>query len=238
VLKRDNGSNLNQQAVDEVLARYWVLPLNSPPHYPPYNGGTECAVRELKAPLVEKILAHGQTPESQVQAWAEVLAHDLNHHPRGCLDGRIACRVFQEGKPRQIVSPLRDRGIVSRRCVETIVEEDRGKQADIEGEVAIELVDDLPGSEASFVGVGTSQVEVELIERGLGEELRTTAKGFQVVELVFDQAVNGLDIALIGVSGGRDPLVLRAEVGDGLGEVRTRAVGLQLADEFAAVVPS
>jgi hypothetical protein len=31
VLKRDNGSNLNQQAVDEVLARYLVLPLNSPP---------------------------------------------------------------------------------------------------------------------------------------------------------------------------------------------------------------
>ncbi len=31
VLKRDNGSNLNQQAVDEVLARYLVIPLNSPP---------------------------------------------------------------------------------------------------------------------------------------------------------------------------------------------------------------
>jgi transposase InsO family protein len=57
VLKRDNGSNLNQQAVDEVLARYLVLPLNSPPHYPPCNGGIECAVRELKTPLREKILA-------------------------------------------------------------------------------------------------------------------------------------------------------------------------------------
>jgi len=31
VLKRDNGSNLNQHAVDAVLARYLVLPLNSPP---------------------------------------------------------------------------------------------------------------------------------------------------------------------------------------------------------------
>jgi hypothetical protein len=50
--------------------------------------------------------------------------------------------------------------------------------------------------------------------------------------------VNGLDIALIGVRGGRDPLELRAEVGDGLGEVRTRAVGLEFADELAAVVPS
>ena len=41
VLKRDNGSNLNQQAVEEVLARYRVIPLNSPPHYPPYNGGMD-----------------------------------------------------------------------------------------------------------------------------------------------------------------------------------------------------
>ena len=98
VLKRDNGSNLNQQAVDEVLARYLVMPLNSPPHYPPYNGGMECAVRELKTPLREKILAHGPLPESQVQAWAEVLAHELNHRARGCLDGHIACRVFQDAK--------------------------------------------------------------------------------------------------------------------------------------------
>jgi hypothetical protein len=99
VLKRDNGSNLNQQAVDEVLARYLVMPLNSPPHYPPYNGGMECGVRELKTPLVEKILAGGPPTASQVQAWAEVLAHEQNHRSRDCLDGRIACRVFQcQGK--------------------------------------------------------------------------------------------------------------------------------------------
>ena len=99
VLKRDNGSNLNQQAVDEVLARYLVMPLNSPPHYPPYNGGMECAMRELKTPLVEKTLAHGQILESQVQVRAELLAHDLNHRPRPCLQGQVACRVFQDAKP-------------------------------------------------------------------------------------------------------------------------------------------
>ena len=31
VLKRDNGGNLNQHAVDALLARYLVIPLNSPP---------------------------------------------------------------------------------------------------------------------------------------------------------------------------------------------------------------
>jgi transposase InsO family protein len=72
VLKRDNGSHLNHQAVDEVLSRYLVTPLNSPPHYPPYHGGMECAVRELKTPLVEKILASNPLRESQVQVWAEM----------------------------------------------------------------------------------------------------------------------------------------------------------------------
>ena len=109
VLKRDNGSNLNHQAVDQVLARYLVIPLNSPPHYPPYNGGIECAVRELKTPLVEKILAGGPITESQVQAWAEVLANELNHRSRGCLDGQVACEVFHDAKPALKVYTLRKR---------------------------------------------------------------------------------------------------------------------------------
>jgi hypothetical protein len=109
VLKRDNGSNLNHQAVDEVLARYLVIPLNSPPHYPPYNGGMECAVRELKTPLVEKILASGSITESQVQAWAEVLAHELNHRSRDCLNGQVACEVFQDAKPALKAYTLRKR---------------------------------------------------------------------------------------------------------------------------------
>jgi hypothetical protein len=109
VLKRDNGSNLNHQAVDEVLARHLVIPLNSPPHYPPYNGGIECAVRELKTPLVENILARRPITESQVQAWAEVLVHELNHRSRDCLGGQVACQVFQDAKPALKVYTLRKR---------------------------------------------------------------------------------------------------------------------------------
>ena len=99
VLKRDNGGNLNQHAVEEVLARYRVLPLNSPPHYPPYNGGMERAVGELKGPLVEQLLASGPIPASQVQRWAELLAHDLNHRRRRSLHGEVACRAFQDARP-------------------------------------------------------------------------------------------------------------------------------------------
>jgi hypothetical protein len=110
--------------------------------------------------------------------------------------------------------------------LETIIEEDRGKQADFDGQAGIELLDDLPWGTACFVGVGPGQVEVELIEGGFSEELSAGAEGFQVVELVFDEAVDGLDIALIGVGGGLDALVLGAEVSDGAREMRARAVAL------------
>jgi hypothetical protein len=91
------------------LARYRVIPLNSPPHYPPYNGGMECAVREMKIPLVEKILASGLLLESQVQVWAEVLAHELNHRSRPCLHGQVACKVFHDAKPALKIYTLRKR---------------------------------------------------------------------------------------------------------------------------------
>ncbi len=38
-LKRDLGSPLTCQALDEVLERHWVLPLNSPPGYPLCRSG-------------------------------------------------------------------------------------------------------------------------------------------------------------------------------------------------------
>ena len=98
VMKRDNGGNLNQQAVEEVLARHLVMPLNSPPHYPPYNGGMEHAVGELKGPLVAQLLAGGPIPPAEVQKWAELLAHELNHRPRPSLQGEVACRVFQDAR--------------------------------------------------------------------------------------------------------------------------------------------
>jgi hypothetical protein len=50
-LKRDLGSPLNYSAVDEVLQRHRVLPLNSPPAWPQYNGSMERGMRDLKGAL-------------------------------------------------------------------------------------------------------------------------------------------------------------------------------------------
>ncbi len=109
VLKRDNGGNLNDHAVDEVLARYLVMPLNSPPEYPRYNGGMEHAIRELKEALAEKLLAGGPLLEAQLQSWAELLAHDLNHRSRRCLEGEDACKMFQGARAALRIYPLRRR---------------------------------------------------------------------------------------------------------------------------------
>ena len=109
VLKRDNGGTLNQEAVDVVLARYWVVPLNSPRQYPPYNGGMERAIREVKVPLRAQLRANGPTPAAEVQHWAERLVYELNHHPRRALQGQVACRVFQDARPVLQAYTLRKR---------------------------------------------------------------------------------------------------------------------------------
>jgi hypothetical protein len=62
-LKRDNGGNLNHKSVNEVLSEFFVLPLNSPIYYAPYNGAIEESQRELKTCLREKLLAPCPQPE-------------------------------------------------------------------------------------------------------------------------------------------------------------------------------
>ena len=57
--------------------------------------------------------------------------------------------------------------------METIVEEGGGKQAEVEGEAGVELLDDLPRATASFVGVGSDEVEVRSEERRVGKECRS-----------------------------------------------------------------
>ncbi len=101
VLKRDNAGNLNHAAVDGVLAEFFVLPLNSPEYYAPYNGAIEESQRELKACLREKLALGNLSSPDPIAMCAEVVAHDLNHRLRPCLQGKTSCQVFfsSEGKP-------------------------------------------------------------------------------------------------------------------------------------------
>ena len=58
------------------------------------------------------------------------------------------------------------------------------------------------------MGVGAGEIEVERIGESFGEEVAAGGERFQVEELIFDQAMDGFDVALEGVSGGRDADVL------------------------------
>jgi len=74
----------------------------------------------------------------------------------------------------------------------------------LERPARLELLDDLPGAEVLFVGIGANEVEVELVGEGFGEEVASAGERFQVEELIFDEAVDGFDIALEGVSSRRN----------------------------------
>jgi len=93
-LKRDNGGNLNHGAVNGILSEFFVLPLNSPEYYAPYNGAIEESQRELKACLREKLITESLRFPDSIAVYAEVAAHDLNHRLRPCLRGKTSCQVF------------------------------------------------------------------------------------------------------------------------------------------------
>lgn len=97
-LKRDNGGNLNHVAVNNVLSDFFVIPVNSPVHYPPYNGAIEEAQTELKNGLTAKLTHKPRCPQEHLEAYAGTVEHDLNHQLRPCLNGSNACRVYFGGR--------------------------------------------------------------------------------------------------------------------------------------------
>ena len=94
VLKRDNGSIFNNEAVDAVLARWHVLPLNSPAYYPRYNGAIEKAICEIKADLPSVLAAPAAWQLPQTQTILAALCLQQNAQPRRRLKGRSACQVY------------------------------------------------------------------------------------------------------------------------------------------------
>jgi hypothetical protein len=92
-LKRDLGSPLNCLAVDEVLERHGVLPLNSPPGYPRYNGSMERNMRDLQAALDQRHLDALKLPMS---VDLELVTHQLNHRRLRSLGSKTPCQVYHD----------------------------------------------------------------------------------------------------------------------------------------------
>ena len=94
--KRDNAGNLNHIAVDQVLEEALVIPINNPYSTPEYNGAVEHTQGEFK-----NYLDRWQWKAATVEEFClltETAAHELNHQPRRCLQGRTACGVYFAGR--------------------------------------------------------------------------------------------------------------------------------------------
>jgi hypothetical protein len=94
VLKRDNEGNMNHNAINDVLAESFVLPLNNPEYYAPYNGAIEESQREVKGCLRKKLMQDLLDSGDHITAYAEAVVNDLNHQIRPCLNGKTSCQVF------------------------------------------------------------------------------------------------------------------------------------------------
>jgi hypothetical protein len=111
VLKRDNEGNMNHTAINDVLAEAFVLPLNNPEYYAPYNGAIEESQREVKRSLREKLILGLADCRDHISAYAEAVVHDLNHRMRPCLNGKTSCQVFFASADKPVFTKRERRGI-------------------------------------------------------------------------------------------------------------------------------
>ena len=98
-LKRDNGSPFNELHLDDFLAEQCVLPLNSPPDYPPYNGAIEHGVGSFKRDILRCLDPDQPVPALRNFApLVQTITHQRNDRPRRSLRGRCPSHVYFQSK--------------------------------------------------------------------------------------------------------------------------------------------
>jgi len=114
-LKRDLGSPLRCHQVNEVLERYCVLPLDSPPDYPQYNGSMERSMRDLHDALDR---ARSGALRLPIAVDLELVTHRLNHRCLRSLAHRTPCQVYHDPARR-----LRLHGLSRQRIFREVFEQ-------------------------------------------------------------------------------------------------------------------
>jgi hypothetical protein len=89
-----------------------VLPLNSPPRCPPYNGAIEKGIGDIKRQLDQRLLPHFPVCPN-LRAQVEAVVHDLNHRPTRTLHGRTPCDAFHD-QSRRLRLSKKDRAKIFR----------------------------------------------------------------------------------------------------------------------------
>ena len=96
-LKRDNGSNLNSGEVLSILKMFSVIPFNSPPGFPQFNGVMERSQGEIKRYL-HAILKNKEELDSFTVA-VHLSVERANRRRRAVLAGKCAWECWDEEFP-------------------------------------------------------------------------------------------------------------------------------------------
>jgi len=95
-LKRDNGGIFNTPEVNQLLARFGVIPLNSPVGYPQYNGAIERGIGETKRALSKLVPSVAKLSLEEPRPLFRFVTLKCNFAPRKSLGYRTAAKVYTE----------------------------------------------------------------------------------------------------------------------------------------------
>lgn len=96
-MKMDGGSNFKHHEVRNLLGDFGVIPLVSPRHYPPYNGGVERQHQELMRHLAARI-GNETVSVRELRLECDLTGHEVNHKRRRSLGDRTACYTLECGR--------------------------------------------------------------------------------------------------------------------------------------------
>ena len=93
VLKHDGDAIFHEGQVTDLLDRYEVVSLTSPPRYPPFNGKKERSIRDIKS--YERAVRRHTRGTTLLDRLAEAIGDLNDQRPRPVLRGRTAREVFE-----------------------------------------------------------------------------------------------------------------------------------------------
>jgi len=100
-MKSDNGSHFTAASVQDLLARYGVTWLPSPPYCPTYNGSIEAGIGGIKARAESLAAAAGRPTWTRADLdQARWLANEHSHPRR--LDGATPAEVWEARAPLDV----------------------------------------------------------------------------------------------------------------------------------------
>jgi hypothetical protein len=76
---------------------FGVIPLVSPPYYPPYNGSVEREHQELLRQM-DLHLGGANLNERDLRLECQLCGHEVNHKRRRSLGDRTACYTLEQGR--------------------------------------------------------------------------------------------------------------------------------------------